>query len=238
MKKTQVPLTSENYFAPGFYMDYWINGILKNFDPKVVAADNKFQKHREMVSGAILAAANSIAGPKIQTFVGLNDDIHPDLDLVYYVPNKLDSGIEGNVRKHIYVEETRCDLDKGENLIDQILKKNTPENKGIMVAVHIYGQGKSSPAKVHAALAAQSIIYPAQIVEIASISKAGSFYVPNDSYGINLLWPRPGSTIVNLKDPKAFFRDPDVIPRHAERRTGYNETDLGEFTLLFPDLTK
>jgi hypothetical protein len=238
MAETKIPLTPENYFAPGFYMDYWINGILKNFDPEAIATDIRFQKHREMVSGAILAAANSIAGPKVQTFAGLNDKVHPDLDLAYYIPIRLENGAEGYERKHVYVEETRCDLDKGENLIEQILKKNTPENKDIMVAVHIYGQGKSNPAKAHEALAAQPIVYPAQIVEVASISKVGSLYVPDGSYGVNLLWPRAGSTIVNVRDLRAFFRNPDVIPRRFHLKTGYKETDLGKFTLLFPDLTK
>ena len=148
-------MTPDYYFAPGFYIDYWINGILKTFDHTLVATDVRFQKHREMVCGAILAASNSIAGPRIQTFVGLNDSVHPDLDLAYYVKEKLASGAEGYVRKHIYVEHTRCNLAEGEDMLEQILKKNTPENEGIMVAVHIYGQGKSEAEKIHATLIAQ-----------------------------------------------------------------------------------
>lgn len=237
MNKTAVPLTSNHYFAPGFYMDFWINGILKNFDHTLVATDVRFQKHREMVCGTILAAANSIAGPKIQTFVGLNDSIHPDLDLAYYVKEKLVSGAVGYVRKHIYVEHTRCSVAEGENMLEQILMKNTPENEGIMVAVHIDGEGKSEPAKIHDALAAQEKIYPAQIVEVASISKAGPFYVPKDSYGMNLLWPKSGSSMINLMDRKAFFRNPDVIPRNFGLKTGFKETDLGDFTLLYPDVS-
>jgi hypothetical protein len=234
MKETVVPLAPGYYFSPGFYMDYWTNGILKNFDPEMVASDGRFQKHREMVCGAILAAANTIAGPKLQTFVGLNETTHPDLDLAYFVRGKLPGGVEGNVRKHIYVEVTRCNVDEGEDMLDQILKKNTPENKGIMVAVHITGQGKSDAAKIYAALAVQPIIYPAQIVEVASISKAGTFYVPKDSYGMNLLWPTLGSTIVNLADSTAFFRNPDVLPQNFGRKSGFDETDMGKFTLLYP----
>jgi hypothetical protein len=236
MKETIVPLKPGYYFAPGFYMDYWINGVLKNFDHKIVATDTRFQKHREMVCGAILAAANSIAGPKIKTFVGLNEDTHPDLDLAYYVKEKLPGGVEGYVRKHIYVEQTRCNIDEGEDIVEQILKKNTPENKGIMVAVSIFGYGKSEPDKVHKILAEQKEIYPAQIVEVASISKAGTIYVPKDSYGINLLWPNSGSTMLNLNDPKAFFRNPDVLPQNFGRKTGYEEVDLGKFTLQYPVL--
>lgn len=237
MEETAVPLVPGYYFAPGFYMDYWISGVLKNFDHGLVATDTRFQKHREMVCGAILAAANSIAGPKINTFVGLNEDVHPDIDLAYYVKEKLPSGVEGYVRKHIYVEETRCDVDKGEDIVEQILKKNTPENKGIMVAVSIFGYGKSEPDKVHKILAAQKEIYPAQIVEVASISKAGTIYLPKDSYGMNLLWPTKGSTIVNLNDSKAFFRNPDVMPQNFGRKSGFEETDLGKFKLLYPDLS-
>jgi hypothetical protein len=237
MQRTVVPLQPGYYFAPGFYMDYWINGILKNIPHYEVLSNGRLQKHREMLVGAIIAAANSIAGPKLKTFAGLSETTHPDLDLAYFEEATLENGVKGNIRKHIYVEVTRCNLDAGEDLLTQILKKNTATNTENAVAVHVFGK-KASPdiKKVYQALQSEKIIYPKQIIAVGSVAKAGSIYLPDNSFGISMLWPSPGSSIINLSDKAAFFRDPDVMPQPLKRATGFKEQNLGGFTLLLPEL--
>ena len=234
---TSAKLVPGYYFSPGFYMTYWQNVILANFTLDIIKSHNNLTKHREMWVGAILAASNS-KGSGIQHFVGLSEKEPPDVDIIYYKDITTPSGVSGYERKHIFNEITRCDLDFGETIINQILRKNTPANAGIVLAVYVYGNEKQTNYQaILETLKNENKVYPIEIlcIEFVMFAGAGKILLLPGTYAISRLWPQPGSKVVNLSDKKAFFRSPNVIGDATPRRgSGTKWQDLGSFTLLPP----
>ena len=229
--QTKIELKPGYYFSPGFYMGYWQNCVLANFPIDVIKAHNNLTKHREMWVGAILAASNT-KDSGIQHFVGLPESEPPDVDIIYDEPTTTPSGVAGVERKHILVEITRCDLDAGETLLGQILRKNTPTYAGMVLVVYVYGkQTQNDYQAVLDALKKEKQVYPIEIacVEFVTAAGGGKILLMPGTYGISRLWPKPGAKVVNLSDTKAFFRRPtDVIGYATPRRgTGTEWQDLG-----------
>lgn len=238
--KTETELVPGYYFSPGFYMGYWEHCILANFPPDVVKKNNKLTKHREVWIGAILAAADTKESG-VQHFVGLPETEPPDVDIVYDESTTTSSGASGVDRKHISVEITRCDLDAGETLLGQILRKNTYAYSGMVLAVYVYGRiGKTDYQAILDALKKEKEVYPTEVVcvELVNAAAGGKILLLPNSYGISRLWPKPGAKLVNMSDKTAFFREPtDVIGYATPRRgIGTEWQDLGSFTLLPPKI--
>ena len=239
--QTVTELKPGYYFSPGFYMGYWQNCILANFPMNVIKSHNKLTKHREMWVGAILAASDT-KDSRVQHFVGLPETELPDVDIIYDEPTITAGGKAGVNRTHLLVEITRCDVDAGETLLGQILRKNKPAYSGMLLAVYLYGKQTQNDYKVVLdSLKKEPQIYPTEIVcvEFAMAAGGGKILLMPGTYGISRLWPKPGVKVVNLSDKVAFFRQPtDVIGYATPRRgTGTKWQDLGLLTLIPPTIT-
>lgn len=232
----QTELQPGFWVSPGFYMGYWEKCILANFPLKVIKKNYGLKKYREMWVGAILAASDT-KDSGIHHFVGMPSREPPDVDIIHYEDTVTANGKEGLNRKHTSVEITRCDLDAGETLVDQVLNKNTPSYIGMNLAVYVYGRpSKSDYQSVLDVLKNEEHVYPTEIVCLEFVIKAGPILLLPGSYGISRLWPKPGSKLVNLSDPKAFFRHPNDVVTDSNPRlsTGRDYQDLGTFELLTP----
>ena len=226
------------WVSPGFYMGYWKECILANFPLEIIKKHNGLTKYREMWVGAILAASDT-KDSGTHHFVGLPGREPPDVDIIHYENTLTSTGKKGLKRKHTSVEITRCDLDSGETLLDQVLNKNKPAYTGMNLAVYVYGSPSQTDYQyVLNALKKEEQVYPTEIVCLEFVMNAGPILLLPGSYGISRLWPKPGSKLVNLSDANAFFRRPndvvtDAIPR---LRTGRDYQDLGTFELLTPKI--
>lgn len=218
-------------------MAYWHGCVLKQFPIKTIETHTAMTKYRELFVGSILAAANTLASGGIEYYVGLPPDEPPDVDLMYMEPVKV-HGKDGVQRKHIYVELVRCNMEAGEDISTQVLKKNKPAYKDMVVAVFMEGPvSKIDYAAIEKVLNEQETIYPSEILLVMNADMAGPVLLPAGSFGLARIYPKPGSTIVNLNDNKAFFRTTDVVG-DAMPRMGVSTDwqDLGPLTIAPPKL--
>lgn len=224
------------YFSPGFYMAYWHGCVLKQFPIKTVETHTAMTKYRELFVGSILAAANTLASG-MEFYVGLPPDEPPDVDLMYMEPIKV-NGKDGVKRKHLYVEIVRCNMGASETIQGQALKKNKPAYKDMIVAIFMEGSvPKVDYPAIEAALKNEAVIYPSEILLVMNADMAGPLMLPAGSFGLSRLYPKPGSSIVNLNDNKAFFRTTDVVGDAAPRMGVSAEwQDLGPLTIAPPKL--
>jgi hypothetical protein len=225
------------YFAPGFYMAYWHECILKRFPIKTIERHNAFTKYRELFVGSILAAANTLGSGGTEYYVGLPATEPPDVELMYYEPTTV-KGKAGNIRKHIEVEITRCNLNVGETIVGQIINKNVAAYKDMILAVFMEGEVRHIDYKaIQAALGKEEVIYPSSIVLVTSANMAGTILLLPGSFGLSQLYPKPGSSLINLNDANAFHRKTDVVGNAIPfRGVSTDWQDLGPFTLAPPKL--
>lgn len=217
-------------------MAYWHGCILKQFPIKTVETHTAMTKYRELFVGSILAAANTLASG-IEFYVGLPPDEPPDVDLMYMKPTIV-NGKQGTTRKHLYVEIVRCNMGAGETIQGQALKKNKPAYKDMIVAIFMEGSvPKVDYPAIEAALKNEAVIYPSEILLVMNADMAGPVLLPAGSFGLSRLYPRPGSSVVNLNDNKAFFRTTDVVGDATPRIGVATEwQDLGPLTIAAPKL--
>lgn len=225
------------FFSPGFYMAFWNECILKRFSAVDILSRIEFKQHREMWLGAIMAASQT-KGTGVQHFVGLPNDEPRDVDVVRMVDIKIPSGKMGTAIERLFIQITRCNLDAGETLLQQIKKKNKPAYKDIILAVYKYGYEPMSDFKaVHDALKKEKEIFPSEVLSIELAEIARSIVLPAGTYGLTRLYPKIGQHLVRLSDQEAFFRNPEVV-----QGTGLGVStewkDLGTFELLPPVLKK
>jgi len=223
-------------------MGYWQSCILKNFSSKTVQTHGKLKRHREVWVGAILAAGQTKASKKatgrhIQHFVGLPNGEPSDVDVVRLVETTMPSGRTGTKLERLNIQITRCNLDEGETVLEQILKKNKPAYEGLILVVYVHGlKLKGDSEAIHQALKAEAVIYPSQIISVELAERTVSVILARDSYGLSQLYPGRGSSVINLHDPEAFFRSPDVIKADLPRGVTTQWQDLGRFELLPPTI--
>jgi len=231
------------FFSPGFYMGFWQDIILKRYPSNVVLRHIKFQKHREMWIGSILAASQtklskSATGKHVQFFIGLPEDEPSDVDVVFFEEKMLPGGRKASALNRLNFQITRCSLDEGETLLGQVLKKNKPAYKGLIVAVYQYGYRADNQLEdVYRALQKEKVIYPSQIVCVELAERTRSVVFTKDTFGLSQLYPKKGSNLVNLHDKEAFFRNPDVVKRSPDHKSvGTDWKDLGAFELMPPQI--
>ena len=224
------------FFSPGFYMGYWENCIVKNFSANTIISDVRLKQHREVWIGAIIAATQTLSG--IQHFVGLPADEPPDVDVVKFPSTKTPLGREGTKIKRFHVEITRCNVDAGETILGQILKKNKPAYTGMSLVVYVYGDYQRIDFEpIHKALQEESVIYFDEINVLMLVGATGEINLLPSTYGFTRVYPSPGQTLVNMSDKVAFFREPDVV-QGTGLGVATEWNDLGSYELLTPKLDK
>jgi hypothetical protein len=224
------------YFSPGFYMGFWERSVLKQFPQEVSLKNTRFQKHREMFTGALIAAALTRSSG-MKHYVGLPETEPPDVDVVYLKETEY-NGKPSQELVHIPIEVTRCNLAEGESLLGQILGKNRIGYKENWLCVHIQGGGTLSAAEQEQVFQHLKTIefYPAVVTALMKVVGTESILFPGETYALMWLYPRKGHLLVSLTDKEVVFRgDPDVF-RKIGRKTGRELEDLGKFMLIPPPL--
>lgn len=233
IQPTEIELEPSYYFAPGFYKTFWINQIEKRFPDDVINKHVKLKPYREVWLGAIIAAAQTKASG-IQHFVGLPEKEPPDILVVRFVPVTTKQGHEGTMIDRIPIEITRCNMDAGESLFKQIMKKNKAAYEDNILAVYLTGLGQQfSLGPTHKKLLAEKKIHPAEVLIVGEVQQAGSIALTPRTFAQFKIYPDTGGDIVNVQDTKSFFSHPAVM---TTRRRGVSRKlkPLGKLKLKPP----
>jgi hypothetical protein len=223
------------FFSPGFYMGYWQACIVGNFKPEIIWGHTKLQKHREMYAGAIMAAAQTKASG-VKHYVGLPDDEPSDVDVVRLVEHTMNSGRVGSGIERLNVQLTECNFERGETFLDQFRNKNKPAYANIIVAVFVSnGYDTSDFASNFSVIQSLGKIYPSEVLTVESVDVVNGLRVPAGTFGLSRIYPKPGSSVVNLDDPEAFFMEPSVFSK-TRKQVSVEWEDLGSLTLLPPTI--
>ncbi len=233
---TKSQLVPGVWLSPGFYLAYWENHINKLFTPKEIIERVELKQHREVWVGSIFAAAQFRASG-IQHFVGLPSQEPPDVEVVRFLDTATAKGTPGTKVERIPLEVTRCNMAKGETLLGQIEKKNKPAYEGMSLLVYEYGSKKVSDYEaVHEALKQKEHVYFDTIISVAQVDHtANGLVLPDGTFAVTMLYPRKGQTPLNVSDPKAFFRYPEVVTK-TQLAAGTQWEELGSYELLAPAL--
>lgn len=233
----QIELQPGYYFSPGFYKDFWINCIEKQFTEQTKLTNNKLKPYREVWIGAIFAALQTkITG--IQHFVGLPPNEPPDIWVGRYVPVTTPKGRSGTNFDRMPIEITRCNLDAQETLFGQIKKKNKSAYSDTILLVYIYGAGKEvNFQEVADKIKLMGRVYPSEILVIGQVDKTSNGIVfPRGTFAQTKLYPDGGQDIVNTSDNSAFFRNPEVMTS-LKRGVSRDLKELGRMMLVPPKIT-
>jgi hypothetical protein len=223
-----------DYYSPGFYMQYWDNGIVKHLPAKAVLGDNRLKKYRELWIGSILAAAQSKSRDD-QYYVGLPPDEPPDIELAVLSNTKTASGRSGLEMNLVPVEIVRCDVQSGETLASQIALKNEPAYSNYIVAVYVHGGNPTDLAIISDQLK-KTKVYPVQISMVAqAVETESGILLPDPSYLVETIYPKRAQTIVSRNDTKAFFSGYNIISKRG-RGIQPKPEFLGRARLLLPKL--
>jgi len=232
----KITLQNGYYFSPGFYIDYWRKCIDSKLSEDTIYKDGRLKQYREMFLGAHIAAMQTkLTG--LQYFVGLPADEPPDVDVVRFSPSETKSGKKASNLDTIRVEITRCDMNQGETVIGQILKKNKQAYKGMSLAVHTSGSDKSVKLEeIHKLLEKEENVYPREIIIIGPVLATKHIKLMPGTYSVSKVWPDKSSDLVYQLDSRAFFRTPEVITTTG-RGASREAKPLGFIELLPPTLS-
>lgn len=223
------------YFSPGYFMNYWTNCIEKYYSKEVITTHVKLKPHREIWIGAIIAASQTHIN-KTHYFVGLPGDEPPDAEVVRFSPTTTKSGKEGVNLDRIGVEIIRCDIDAGETVMQQILKKNRPAYAGMSIAVYTYGgEDYVDLNDIQAQIDNLEKIYPIEIMLVAPVKRSKSAILPPGTFAVTQFYPNKGQDLVNALDEEAFFIEPNILTvtgRGASRA----HTPMGALELMPPEI--
>lgn len=220
------------YFSPGFYQAYWLDHIqdkIPNYDS---FSNQKLEQYQELWIGSIFAALyTKSTGDKY--YVGLPERDPPDVWLVRLVDTEF-KGREATNMERMPVEITRCFLDEGENLYDQIMRKNKPAYDDKVLLVYLYGIGSEvNFEETVKRLASEERIYPIEIYVIAKVAKDGKKSLNKNTFLGMMVYPQHRQQTVELNDGQAFFSHPPIL-NHAGRGIS-RELKTGEtFTVVPP----
>lgn len=224
------------YFSPGFYMDFWTHHIEEQFSEKVKLKHVRLKPYREVWIGAVFAALQTKI-TNVKHYVCVSEREPPDIYVCRFVPITTKYGSKGTNLDRLPIEITRCDMDSGEMLLDQILKKNKPAYTGNILLVYIYGAGKVVNFKeVVNDIKKIEQVYPSEIVVVGRVDKTDNGVIfPQGTFAQTKLYPDDGQHTVNLTDENSFFKSPEVII--ATRRGVSRELKkLGNLMLVPPNI--
>lgn len=229
-----IRLQSGYYFSPGFYLNYWKNSILNNFDANTVAFGRKLKQHREIWIGAHLAALKTKLS-RNKYFVALPDSDPPDALIGTFSKIIIPSGRTGHELNWFPVEITRCDASSEEDLYDQIIKKNTAAYEKVVLAVYLQGAEKIPDLKslldkisVLPKVYLHEIIIMVQLKDDDADPAAGT-------YGFVQVFPGYETEILNRNDPDSFFLEPNAM-QITGRGIQSEKKRLGSIILLPPEI--
>lgn len=232
---TYAQLGSGVYFSPGFYMGYWENVILKQFDAETVLKHERLKQHREVWVGAILAAART-ESTGLRHFVGLPDTDPPDVEIVGLEPIEYKGKPSHNLPT-VKVEIVRCDFGSNEEIINQINKKVEKGYENMTLCVYVYGGGKvDNLEELHQHLLSKELRVKEVVLVLSDVRMAGSSTQPSETYAVIGLYPARTQVIVSRNNSAAFFRgNPDILKKTG-RGTGRDLTGMGNYMLLPPEI--
>jgi len=232
---TQMQLQPGLFFSPGFYMVYWQACIEGSFSNDFIWSNTKLQKHREMYTGAIMAAAQT-KSTGIQHFVGLPDEEPSDVDVVRLVEITMKSGRKGTVLQRLNVQLTECDFARGETLTGQFANKNKPTYADVIVAIHATNRiDTSNFYQDWKELQEVDKVYPSEVLTVEMVEVADGVRQPAGTFGLTRIYPSEGASLVNLSDKEAFFFEPAVFTK-AHKAVSVEWEDMGSFELMAPQI--
>lgn len=232
-KKTKTTLTPGFYVSPGFYMAFWKNAVLKQFQTKTILEHQKFKPYREVWVGAIVAASRKLA-TGADHFVGLPATEPPDFVIARLIEEPF-KGIMSTRMERYHFEVTRCDFDAGETIIGQITKKNKPAWSSMGLVVYLLGNvGIVDFEQIYQELQGMEIVLESIVLVGTAYATPSGILMPQ-SYTVTQVFPSRGQNVSAINDPKAFFRHPEVF-RPDGRATGVGWNDLGSFELMPPEV--
>lgn len=233
-KPKKIQVESGYYFSPGFYMNYWLNCIEKYYSSDVIKSHVKLKIHREVWTGAILAAWQTKVNG-IKHYVGVPEREPPDVEVVRFIPTTGPKGGDGTNMQKVGFEITRCSMDEGETLIEQIKKKNKPAYSGMSLVVYVYGGIATDFNRLHEEVIGLGKIYPIEIIVAGPVIGTETTTFEPGTFGITKIYPQKGQDTVNLFDKQAFFMHSNV-----RAVTGRGVTrklkDLGYIELMPPEI--
>lgn len=220
------------YFSPGFYQAYWLDHIQDKIPNHDSFSNQKLEQFQELWIGSIFAALYT-KGTGDQYYVGLPERDPPDVLLARLIPVEF-KGREAYNLERMPVEITRCHLDEGENLYDQIMRKNKSAYDDKVLLVYLYGVGgKINFEDIVKRLKAEKKIYPIEIFVIAKVAKEGEKSLTKNAFVGMMVYPEYRQQTVDLDDNQAFFSHPPVLNRPGRGIT--RELKVGEtFTIMPP----
>lgn len=198
------------YFSPGFYRDYWINYIQGKIPGYDSFSNNRLEPYQELWLGSIFAALyTKSTGDKY--YVGPPESDPPDVWLVRHVPIVYKER-EATSLERMSVEITRCNLDEGENLFDQIMNKNTPAYDNMVLLVYLYGVGQDvNFSEICEQLAKKDKVHPMEIFVIANITGKDGIKPRSTTFVGAMVYPEYRTQMVSMADDQAFFHHPSAI---------------------------
>ena len=215
-------------------MGYWANCIERYYSKEVITKHVRLKQHREVWIGAILGAwQTKLTGNK--HYVGLPDREPPDVEIVRFVPAKRPSGKEGTGMEKMGFEVTRCSMDEGETMLEQIKKKNKPAYSGMNLVVYTYGGVETDFNKIQEEIDRIEKIYPMEILVAGPVIGTKAVTFQPGTYGITRLYPSKGQDLVNIQDKQAFFMHSNVRTVTGRGVTAEIK-DLGYIELMPPEI--
>jgi len=231
---TEIGLEPGYYFSPGFYRDFWINKVENKYTEEIKNKHVKLKPYREMWVGAIIAAAHTkMTG--LKHFVALSLDEPPDIVIAKFQTVEMPSKKTGTRVEILKIEITRCSLEDGEDLLEHILKKNTPTYKGMTLAVYLYGYERVDMNIIIEKLRGISFIYPAEIIIIGKVDKVLDYDLTHGTFAQVFIHPEVGQIIFNINDSLAFFRKPDILTISG-RGVSNTINPIGTFKITPPNI--
>lgn len=200
------------YFSPGFYQDYWLKHIQDKVPNHDSFSNQKLEQYQELWLGSIFAALYTKSTGE-NYYVGLPDRDPPDVWVVRLEPI-IYKGREASRLERMPVEITRCHLDEGENLFDQIMRKNKPAYSNTVLLVYLYGfGGKVNFSNLAKRLSKLEKVYPIEIFVLAKVAHDGNATLKPNTFVGMMIYPEQRQQTVSLDDEQAFFVEPSVIAK-------------------------
>lgn len=229
----EIQLQSGYYFSPGFYMQYWQAVILPGFDAETVAFGGILKQHREAWIGAQLAAMKTkLSGEK--HFFALPERDPPDVLVGTFKPITTPLGRTGHDLDWYPIENTRCDMSQGEELLGQIGNKNTAAYSSTVLLVYLQGaEVVPDMQAVHRELMSLDIVHLHEIIVMVQLQPQSEDN-PADTFGFVQVYLNYDTVVIDRSDPDAYFKEPNIM-RITGRGVQEAARHLGSVRLMPPE---
>jgi len=228
----EVQLQTGYFFSPGFYVNYWQNTILTNFSPSEVVSDNRLKEHREMWIGAQLAALKTKLSGK-NHFVGLPPSDPPDVLIGCFEEHRVPSGRIGHNLNWYPVENTRCDMSAGEDVLTQIDRKNTQAYTNTVLLVYLQGVEVVPDMKaIYESITSKDVVHLHEIIVMVQLQSEPNG-LPAESFGFVQVYPKYDSAVISRNDTDAYFLEPNIMTATG-RGIQSSVVSLGQIRLMPP----